>query len=184
MKKLLFIILLFVIPLSAQQIDFTHGTNVYGTAYTGAGYGYLDSTGTLTKDMYISFDDYYVFGGRDALTDTLSLGALSYFFDAKNSTDSVLLTIKAYPMYSAAVNDPLVSAKAGTAVTLKTLSGVIGDQNGVLDVYVDVTNRPTYPPRWVKIEIDAASSCNDSITVYLDFAMPAIHEVFKERKVN
>ena len=176
--------LLLVIPLSAQQVDFTHGTDEYGTAYTGAGFGYLDSTGTLTKDMYIDLDNFYVIPGKDNITDTLAIGTVYYYFDAKNSTDSVLLTIKAYPMFSGAENDPLVSANAGTAVTLKTLSAVVGDQNGGVNAFVDVTNTPGFPPRWVKIEVDAATNCNDSITVYLDYAMPAIHEVFKERKEN
>ena len=178
MKKVIFIMLLLVIPLSAQQIDFTYGTDLYGNALSATSFGYLDSTGATAEVMYIDMDNFYWVAG-----DTV-IGTLWYYLDAKNATDSVDVYLRATPMYNTVANDVLVNAKAGSAVTIKTVTNVVSDQSGGVNVYLDGTNDPDFPPRWIKLSATAFTNCYDSVTVYMQFSRPTIHEVFSERKEN
>jgi hypothetical protein len=59
MKKLIVLLMLFAIPLFAQQLNYTWGCIQGGTAYDGAGLAFIDTTNGTTNDIYIDLNDWY-----------------------------------------------------------------------------------------------------------------------------
>ena len=57
MKKIIFILLIFTVPLVAQQLNHTWGTNLAGTEMSKL--TYIDTTAASTNSIYIDLNDFY-----------------------------------------------------------------------------------------------------------------------------
>jgi len=202
MKKLiklsLFVLfLLLTAPLFAQQLNYTWGCIQGGTAYSGAGLTYIDTTTSTTTDIYIDLYDYWpgmdinpvVYDSVTVLlaSDHFTIGTFYVGFDNQGiespTTDSVNFTIKVYPGIYTAASRMFAGVDWGTAVTLETIM-TINDYFSINDVYIHATKYKTYPPECIKLEIAPAGrvGSDDSTFVNWRFAYPAIYQVNKERK--
>ena len=189
----------------AQQLDFTCGLQQSGSAYSGAGLVYIDTTGGTTNDIYVDLVDYYPFGDLypAIVTDTITvaaggdstmagslydnstrqyIGTFYVYFDnqgASAATDSLAgYTIKVTPGCYMTASRSIASAKFGTAVTLETVRQV-GDYLAINNVYIHASKGKLFPPEIIKLQINAPATSDadldDSTAVNWRFVYPEVY---------
>ncbi len=200
MKKLIVLFLLLTVPLMAQQLDYSFGYIEGGTAYSGAGLTFIDTTSGTTNNIYYDLNDYWLgndisplFSDDSVLninSDRFIIGTFYCAFDNQGlkapTTDSLKYTIKVYPGVYTTASKAFAAVDWGTAVTLETLE-TVNDQFTINNVYVHATKYKHYPPECIKIEIAPTggaktANCDDSTFVNWQFVYPEIYQIYKERK--
>lgn len=192
MKKLIFILLIFTVPLVAQQLNHTWGTNLAGETLIEI--AHFDTTAAETNEIYVDLNDWYPGFDINPLvnddsavvalnSDRMYLGTLYAGFDnwgtGSPTTDSLVnITINVAPGIYTSSAKSLAEVDWGTAVTLETIE-VAGDYFAVNNVYIHATKYKTFPPEVIVFTINPPATtepgCDDSTSVAWDFVYPAMY---------
>lgn len=198
--KTIILILLMGCFAFAQQLNYTWGYKQGGNAYDGSGQVYLDTTSTVSLDIYVDLANYHFSTDlfpvvMDSVTNLLSsdrslIGTFFGFFDTQGTgaptTDSVKYDIKVYPGVYANATRSFAGAKFGTAITLENVVQA-GDYLSMKSVYV-LDAVKMFPPELIKITIDPADTkvpaIDDSVAFYWRLVYPEAYEVHQEKIVE
>lgn len=192
MKILLFIFILtsFVF---AQQLNYTHGYTTAGVNDDGQ-FTSLDSTGATSYSVVFLLDDYYPFDFNPSVYDSVtaigssdktSIGALWYFIDADEATDSTNIDVDVYTGVYGDANRTVAGIKwDGTATNCADVTGDGDLCSGVL-IYTETGK--LLPPHAIKITFDVdptAAEVSAGLDLYFEFVYPAVYQSAKEKKVQ
>ena len=205
MKKLIFI-LLFIIPIYAQQVNYTLGKKTTsGDAWKLSDITYLDTVAATTYTFVFDLNDYYLWDynplvisevlsspAADSVISTTTtaissnlmyLGTFYGYFNCTNATDSLMFVISAYPGVYGVDTKSDAAIDFGDAITLETIR-TVNDYLSINNVYIHATKYKLLPPEVIKIVISqtADEDKDDSISFDWKFAYPALIHQVKERK--
>jgi hypothetical protein len=199
MKMIILFLLIFTVPLFAQQMTWTWGETTNGVAYTQTGTGSLDSSSTT--DIVFDMQDWYPLDLNPVASDDsviilnstrMNYGTFWYKIDLQNAADSSAVLITAYPGfidYYPGTGERIATANidySTTATTLQDSSSYTTNdiQWTAVNVYISDTEGKIFPPEFLKINMSWGNATCDSITTYHTFVYPSVSESEQSKRTT